>query len=305
MLGTVVAQQFPEIIRTIGRTSKEFNPDYNPLIRGYYFLDDDNLILHLRDFENQLEEIRHLMCDEGRRISATATVYHIFTVNQTVYEPLLSIINCIPDSYELREYYSPFSKLFLTIAKNKSGIDHYRSIQHDQGYTKGIKTKASTDIWVGEPLTSEQQITLSEALLKKGLDINYTVKFTGERAVDNALQQALNQEDYPNIEYLDWLLKHGGKFTSSDMNTLVVHTEYSRQPIDIFERNFDSVVRTLRENNIGLNTLYNYLLGRPVASPYISAAIRILREHGAQEGGRRRRATRVKRSKRATRRRKV
>jgi hypothetical protein len=345
MLAMVVAQERPEIISNIAKTSKTFHPNYNPDIKRYYFLSVENSITYLNKFKNPFEEMRRLLCEDNIMLSPYVILY-FFNNKKPIdhkalarYRPLqphekipqfqtvFEFIRCIPNDYI---YYNGNEKLnlfFHLFSRNTFGIATYH-------------------------FTTSELITLSEELLTKGFTINYVLP-----TPDPTLKEYYPTTESPvfeikpnmtafscglllvdNVDYLEWLVNNGANIRESDSKYLANFNCDSRD-LTVYADKFRRVLTLFINNGIDINkqyylnvydrpeeslknkqTILNYLMERNARyrTPTVDICIRILREHGAKtdrelglvpvpQGGYRRyrRATRVKRSKRATRRRKV
>ena len=76
MLGAVVAQERPEIVPSLAKTSKLFHPDSNPMTRHYFFTLSDNVYTYLQKFQNPMDEISRLMCEENIKVPSNVVLYY-------------------------------------------------------------------------------------------------------------------------------------------------------------------------------------------------------------------------------------
>lgn len=311
MLAMVVAQEFPEVIPGIAGTAKAFHPNYNPHMRYQFFLSAENTIRYLNKFENPIEEMRRLLCEEGLFLDPYVIIY-FFANTQSVIEPQIeqafetfrNVIRCLPDDYIYAPKNQPLNLLFNIFGS-----------------------------WRWWSFRPEQKIALANELLKKGFDINYVLTTNNPKirkhfayitpnhsAVYDALATG-------NIDYFEWLVQHGAVIRPIDLEALIrMEGNYNTSQYDmpILIQNFTKALTIMLQHGININeriynpkqTLLTSLIesnrfNRTSSHDKKEVLIRILQEHGAKTNeelglrGGRRRATRVKRAKRLTRRRKV
>jgi hypothetical protein len=219
-----------------------------------------------------------------------------------IYTTIHNFIKCIPDEAKYAMHTNILSMLFTILAKNEY------------------------------ELTIDQLKEVSNELIKKGFNVNYTLTepeyllygsddFIGHSSASFAIR-------YSNIDYLDWLLEHGVKIIQDNLIDLYSMVYINNDPLNVFEDKFRRALTILLEHGVDINKPYTFTKDGDATinqsilrhlieddnEDTVQRAIQILEEKGADRGqargGRRhrhdrRRATRVKRAKRSTRRRKV